>query len=301
MKLLLILSLTVILHVSLMLHGASSSMWTRVQEVVGPYDSTLTTKVGESKLVVLGTVIDKQFVWDAFHREPATEITVTAGDVIKGTPNASDGSVKFMVSGGEAVDPRSGELIKKKTQRRNEFEIGEKVFFFLNQMYKSSAAYKAHPYDGIYIGPYGKVSITDDTVRLPLLGHDVKDVALPVDLVILLGKATVIDRETAMMIELSIQQFVWESDTVELSEKLLERLMFTCENLLRGYEQGVESAMELVKLGESDSIVTHSSQTHAQEKGYCRGFVDTMRRHFDADYYCICNRHWSYQIERPEK
>ena len=56
-------------------------------------------------------------MWDAFGREPATEITVAADTVIKGTPNAGEDTVKFMVSGGEAVNPRTGEFERERSPK----------------------------------------------------------------------------------------------------------------------------------------------------------------------------------------
>ena len=302
MKTLCVLLLCGILHLSLVIDRASSEKLITIHEVYGTYPSELTTRVGESQLVVLGTVTDKRFVWDAFGREPATEITVAADTVIKGTPNAGEDTVKFMVSGGEAVNPRTGELKKKAVRRRDEVQIGERTLFFFSQMYKSTAAYKAHPYDGIYLDSHHAVSSENGTVTLGLLGREHPKVMLPVDLVVLLGKATVVDRETAMTIEAAIHEVMMEPNPgpVDFAMEFIKRLTVTCENLLRGYEAGVNAAMGEVRQGVHDSIVTVSCQTVAEEKGYCRGFVDTIKHHFDVDYYCICDRHWSYQIKRPE-
>ena len=292
------------LYVSLLVGVLQVSMviW-HAPEVFGLYKSALTHQVGKSKLVVVGSVTDKRFIWNDFAQGPATEITVKADDVIKGTPNVTLDMVKFMVSGGEAVNPYTGETIKKDPSHQREFEIGEKALFFFNQMYKSTAAYKAHPYDGFYLSRTGKKPIENNSVKLRLLGEPYPKIVLPIDLIIFLGKATVVDRETAMMIEDAILFFMLESKqgTTELPEDLIESVLFTSMNVLEGYEEGVEAAMKMVNEGERDLVTTVSSQTLAEEKGYCRGFVDTMRHHFDVDYHCICNRHWSYQLERPER
>ena len=245
-------------------------------------------------------------MWDAFGREPATEITVTADTIIKGIPNAGEDTVKFMVSGGEAVDPRSGALIETESRPWDEFQIGERTLFFFNQMYKSTAAYKASPYDGIYLDSHYPVSSENGTVTLALLGGDHPKAMLHVNLVVTLGKVTVVDRETAMMIEAAIHEVMMtepppDPQPFDFAMKFTRRLIFTCENLLEGYEAGGNIAMKKVQRGNADTITHFSSQTFAEERGYCRGFVDTMKHHFDVDYYCICGRHWSYQIKRPEK
>ena len=305
MKTLSVLLLCGILHLLVVIDRASSERLITIHEVYGTYPSELTTRVGASKLVVVGTVKAKRFVWDAFEREPATEITVVVDEIIKGTPNAGEDAVKFTVSGGEAANPWTSELIKKAVRHSNTLQIGERTLFFFDQMYKSTARYKAHPYDGIYLDSHHAVSIENGTVTIGLLGEQHPNVMLPVDLVVLLGKATIVDRETAMMIEAAIHKVMLEPNLdpgpVDFAKKFIKRLIHTCENLLQGYEAGVNMAMKEVQRGEHDSVVIVSSQTFAEEKGYCRGFVDTIRHYFDVDYYCICNRHWSYQIARPER
>lgn len=299
MKTLYVLLLYGMLHVSLVLADTTGLMWTSMEEVFGPYRSTLTHRVGQSPLVVVGTVTDKQSLWR--DNGPKTDFTIEVHAIIKGIPNAGKDTVKFMVHGGEAIDPRNGRQVTIGLEYDYEIEIGDQALFFFSQMYKHTAAYKAHPYQGLYLHPKNKVPIDNNTVRLPVLGGNRK-VLLPVNLIVALGKASVIDRETAMLIEKAIAFFLIKSDLgeTELPADLIERVIFTSENLLRGYKEGVEIAMRGVKRG-SRSRVTRTSQTAAEEKGYCRGFVDTIKHHFDVDYYCICDRHWSYQIKRPGK
>lgn len=306
MKTLYVLLLSGMLHVSLVLASTVSEMRTSLEEAFGSYHNGLTTQVGDAKLVVVGSAIEKRFVWDAFGREPATEITVKTDNVIKGWPNFTSNMVKFMISGGEAVDPRTGLHIKTEPRPWDEVQIGERTLFFFNQMHKSTAAYKAHPYDGIYLGSHHAVSSENGTVTLALLGGQHPKAELHVNLVVALGKATVVDRETAMMIEAAILEVMMmgprpDTGPIDFAMKFTRRLIFTCENLLEGYEAGVNAAMKQVHRGEHDSVVLVFSQTFAEKRGYCRGFVDTITDHFDVNYYCICDRHWSYQIKRPEK
>ena len=285
-----------ILHVSLVLAGATGLMWTSMEEVFGPYRSTLTHRVGRSPLVVVGTVTDKQSLWR--DNGPTTDFTIEVSDIIKGTPNAGTDTVKFMVPGGTAIDPRNGKQVTRDLEYQHNIEIDDQVLFFFS---RSPVEWrnKTHPYQGLYLHPKNKVPIDNSTVTLGLLGGQYPDVMLHIYLVVALGKATVIDRETA------IHEVMMEQDPnqgpVDFSMQFVRRLMFTCENLLDGYAAGVNAAMEEVRRGEHNSIVTVSSQTFAEERGYCRGFVDTIKHHFDVDYYCICDRHWSYQIKRPEK
>ena len=301
MKKLYVLLLYGMLHVALVLADAMGVMWTSLEEVFGPYHLTLTDRVGRSPLVVVGTVTDTQSLWR--DNGPTTDFTIEVSDIIKGTPNAGTDTVKFMVPGGTAIDPRNGKQVTRDLEYQHNIEIDDQVLFFFS---RSPVEWrnKIHPYQGLYLHPSGKFPIDNKAVRLPLLGAGaLTDIVLPVDLVVALGKATVVDRETAILIEGAIQLFMASAGhgTDELPEKLIERVIFTADNVLRGYEAGVNIAMKKVQRGDADTITRVTSQTFAEERGYCRGFVDTMRHHFDVDYYCICGRHWSYQIKRPEK
>ena len=126
------------------------------------------------------------------------------------------------------------------------------------------------------------MSSENGTVTLALLGRDHPKATLHVNLVVALGKATVVDRETAMMIEAAIHEVMMtepppDSQPFDFAMKFTRRLIFTCENLLEGYEAGANIAMKNVQRGDADTITHVSSQTFAEERGYCRGFVDTMR------------------------
>ena len=303
MKTLYVLLLYGMLHGSLVIADTTDEIWTSLGEVFRPYPSTLTHRVGRSPLVVVGTVTDTQSLWRGEQGGPTTDFTIQTHAIIKGTTNAGEDTVKFLVLGGQVTDPRTGRQVAINLEYHHEIEIGDTALFFFS---RSPVEWrnKIHPYQGLYLHPSGKFPIDNKAVRLPLLeAGALTDIVLPVDLVVALGKATVVDRETAILIEGAIQLFMASAGhgAAELPEKLIERVIFTCENLLEGYEAGTNIAMKKVQRGDADTITHVSSQTFAEKRGYCRGFVDTMRHHFDVDYYCICGRHWSYQIKRPEK
>ena len=266
---------------------------------------TLTKAVEYSDLIVVGRVTEKQFVWrDNIESGPTTDITVAVDEIIKGTPNAGKKKVKFMIQGGEGVNPHTGEHTHLWVSHVGEFEIGEKALFFF---YKVEDSYYAdYPHDGlqVYRTEYGKRLVVDNTVWFKLLGvKSRKGVVLPVDLAIQLCKATIREKDATILLENEIKAVMRRSDrdTVELAQSLVDRLKHESEEIVEGYEDGVETARDLARLGSGDTIVdvcsiggVDGSRSDEYTKGFCRGFVGTMKRHFRYDYDCICGYHSPY-------
>ena len=257
----------------------------------------LTTAVERSDLIVVGSVTEKEFVWrDNIESGPTTDITVAVHEIIKGTPNAGKNTVKFMIQGGKGVNPHTGEHRSLWVSHEVECEIGEKALFFFYYAYDDISYYGDYPHDGVqvYYGEYGKRLIKNNTVWFLLLGvKEPKGVALPVDLAVLLCKATVIDKEAAVMLENEIKAVMRQSDLyiAKLPQSLIDRLKYKSEDIVKGYEEGVEAALELVRLGEADLSVIIDGGSHEYTRGFCRGFVETMERHFGDKYDCTCGYH----------
>ena len=260
----------------------------------------LTTAVERSDLIVVGCVTEKQFVWrDNIESGPTTDIIVAVDEIIKGTPNAGKNTVKFMIQGGEGVNPHTGEHGNLWVSHEGEFEIGEKVLFFFYYAEDHISYYEDYPHDGVqvYYGEYGKRLIRNNTVWFFLLGvKELKQVALPVDLAVQLCKATVRDKEAAVMLENEIKAVMRQSDryTAELPQSLIDRLKYKAEDIVDGYEEGVEAALELVRLGKADLSVGIDCRSYGYTRGFCRGFAVTMERHFGDEYDCTCGYHSPY-------
>ena len=267
----------------------------------------LTTAVERSDLIVVGSVTEKEFVWrDNIESGPTTDITVAVDEIIKGTPNAGKNTVKFMIQGGEGVNPHTGEHRNLWVSHQVECEIGEKALFFFYYAEDHISYYKDYPHDGVqvYYGEYGKRLIRNNTVWFYLLDiKELKDVALSVDLAVLLCKATIIDKEAAVMLENEIKAVIRQSDqdSVKLSQSLVDRLKHKSKKIVEGYEDGVEIACDLARLGSGDiSVDVHfprdaiHGRSDGYAKGFCRGFIGTMKRHFRYDYDCICGYHLPY-------
>ena len=97
---------------------------------------SITNFVEDCDLVVDGMVIEKRSVF----RQPngcTTDITIEVRDVIKGTPNAGDDRVKFMIAGGEC------DGILSIVEDTAEFEVGEWVLLFLKKIHTTCAVYTA--------------------------------------------------------------------------------------------------------------------------------------------------------------
>ena len=157
-----------------------------------------------------------------------------------------------------------------------ECEIGEKaLFFFIYSEYLISH-YEDYPYDGltVYYGEYGK---KHNTVWSYFLGvKEPKYVVLPVDLAVLLCKATVIDKEAAVMLENEIKAVIRQSDlyTVKLPQSLVDSLKVKAKDIVKGFAEGVESARGLVaRLGAGDISVDvdfpHDT-VHGRSYGYAK-------------------------------
>ena len=164
-------------------------------------------------LVVTGTVTQMDYVvrervlpngGGAF----TTDITIAVDETIKGSPNDGDGStVKFMILGGRGVDPRTGKRLRMEVSGQPEFTVNEQVMVFLKQADPNDSACFARNFahEGYYIvgATYGKRTIENNTVDM-LYGdvdNELTPVEVPVDLALILGKASLKDAAGATELE----------------------------------------------------------------------------------------------------
>ena len=136
-----------------------------------------------------------------------TDITITVEETLKGSPNASENTVKFMILGGRGVHPRTGKRVRMEMSNQPEFAVDEDVVVFLKQADADSrgsfARNFAHDRHYVVGGKYGKRAIENENVNM--LYGDVNNaltpVEMPVDLAIKLGKASLRDKPGATVLE----------------------------------------------------------------------------------------------------
>ena len=177
---------------------------------IAPYEKgfSIANVVDDSDLVVFGRVVKKEFVY----REmlgTTTDITIDVREMIKGTPNAGEDRVKFMIEGGEGVDPRTGERFATFVTGTPEFELRELVLLFL---VKSGRSESRIPHGGyrVFYGTYGKRPVKGGSVSLSytLDNNDVTGIDLPIGLAIQIAKAAAKDYEAASRLENDIRAHI---------------------------------------------------------------------------------------------
>ena len=196
----------------------------------------LSKRIKSSDLVVVGRVAAKEFIYRANIRAKfTTDITIDVDTVLKGTPNAGKNCVKFMIKGGEGVNPRSGQLELWWNSDTPEFAIGERVLLFL--YHSKSHLFRNYPYNQLRLHRlhYGKNVIKNDQVGLlfPLDDNSLRFVEMPIDLVIPLAKAAVKDEDRMILLEDEIKDALQEqSEKTLLSQDLIDLLMEEAEAIV---------------------------------------------------------------------
>ena len=160
--------------------------------------------IKSSDLVVIGSVAQKEFVYrENMDSKFTTDISIDVDHLLKGTPNAGKNRVRFMIKGGEGVNPRTGDVELWLNSDTPEFTIGERALLFL--YHSKSPIFANYPYDQLLLhrGIYGKNGITNDKVSLllPLDDNSLRVVKMPVDLVVPLAKAAVKDKDKMILLE----------------------------------------------------------------------------------------------------
>ena len=171
--------------------------------------------VERCEMVVTGRVKSMVFV----HRTdvtPAgggtltTDVTIAVENVIKGTPNAGDNLVTFMIEGGKGINPETGQVQHLRVSHQGNFKVGEEVLVYLRQG-GAEGYHQNYPHGRLYLVPgFGKSPIKDDTVGLVYegAGKRLKLTKVPVDLAVTLGQAAVLDKERAVLVENVIKALV---------------------------------------------------------------------------------------------
>lgn len=184
--------------------------------------------VKHTDLIVYGTVEDMEFVFRAnTPSQYTTDITVEVKQVIKGTPNVDEDTVKFMIYGGTGIHPHTGKDLTVGSGHSYDFKIGKDVLLYLRQ---SKRVEMDTPYDGYYVfyGRVGKRDVKRNKVAIPytfkkyivdnydgnLAGKQIdirKYIELPIDLVIDISKASLVNYDAVVPLEEKIRDVIASS------------------------------------------------------------------------------------------
>jgi hypothetical protein len=186
---------------------------TGAQWISPPEGFSISYLVNDSDLVFTGEVVSLQFIFRAnVPPQWTTDVTMKVSQMIKGEPNAGKILVKFMIPGGERVNPRTGELEYCRVTTAPQFKTGEKVMMFLRK--HPHLDKRPIPYGGLIAGFEGKRERVDDTVSVPYTFKDkrfyngkwnevdsVREILLPIDLALQIAKAALKDPQATTAIE----------------------------------------------------------------------------------------------------
>ena len=198
-----------------------------------------------SDLVVKGTVssIDyavRQGVMPDGGGAFTTDITLDVDDVVKGTPNAGEDTVKFMILGGEGLDPQSGKPLRLIVSDQPKFAVDEEVVVFLKKGDRNDDASfaKNFPYGRyrLVAGTYGKRAIENDKINMRYgdVNNPTKPVEMPVELAFKLGKAFQKDKAAAILLENVIKTAVLAEteDSVTLTSAMIDNLKRQAQGII---------------------------------------------------------------------
>ena len=161
-----------------------------------------------------------------------TDIIVAIDVMIKGTPNAGENHVKFMIPGGEGVNPTTGEAAIAWSSGAPEFEIGERVFMFLKKHKRLIEQRRLRklsppPYEGIMTAWWGSIKIRHEEVAMPYTfkkilfdngqqreRSQIREVHLPINLARQIAQAAAKDATAVSTIDEKIRAFVKKSPIV---------------------------------------------------------------------------------------
>ena len=169
-----------------------------------------------------------------------TDITLDVDDVVKGTPNAGEDTVKFMILGGEGLDPQSGKPWRLIVSDQPKFAVDEEVVVFLKKGDRnddgSFAKNFPHGRYRLVAGTYGKRTIENDniTMRYGDVDNPTKPVEMPVELAIKLGKAFQKDKPAAILLENVIKTtaIAESDDSVTLTSAVIDDLKRQAQEII---------------------------------------------------------------------
>ncbi len=194
---------------------------------------SISSMVKLSNLVFTGEVVEMEFVFrEDLPPQFTTDITVEVEAMIKGTPNAGENRVKFMIRGGEGVHPTTGESLICIATGAPQFEIGEKVLIFLLRHtrlieHRRLRQLSPPPYEGLAPVWWGNRKIVDEKVSVPYTFQkrlfengqwrdktQMRDIHLPIDLARQIAQAALQNAEAVSTVEEQIRTFAKNAPVV---------------------------------------------------------------------------------------
>ena len=190
--------------------------------VINRYEKgySITNFVEDCDLIVYGTVVEKEYVLRRLAPDKfdscTTDITIDVKDLIKGTPNAGDDRVKFMIQRGECFDPKTGEEYYYEMAGEVEFELEERVLLFLRKSTHFSELRRPHGGYGVFRYTEGKFLLKRGKfLVIYTVDEDVyKGIDLPANLVIQIAKAAAKDPEASRRLEEDIKAHIKRFETL---------------------------------------------------------------------------------------
>ncbi len=187
---------------------------------------SISSMIDMSVLAFTGAVVEMEFVFrENLPPQFTTDITIEIEAMIKGTPNAGENRVKFMIPGGEGVYPTTGESLICVVPDAPKFGIGDKVFIFLRK-HKRLARLPV-PHGGLITGWWGKREIVDEKVSVPYTFQkrlfengqwrdktQMRDIHLPIDLARQIAQAALQNAEAVSTVEEQIRTFAKNAPVV---------------------------------------------------------------------------------------
>lgn len=184
----------------------------------------VTSITNQSTIVVYGEVESTEFVWrENVPPQWTTDITIRAENILKGEANLGDDRVIFMQPGGRGTNPNTGREMTVWTSGTPGFEVGEKVLMFLQIHPFLNKRPIAH--GGLSLTQWRKRGIKDKAVEIPYTVTEtemidgkiqdidkIKEVVLPIDLVLKLVEAAVKDPEETLKVEDKLKEFAKDTD-----------------------------------------------------------------------------------------
>ena len=94
-------------------------------------DFNIANVVESCKLVAVGRVTSTDFVCRQ-ELGATTDITLEIEDMIKGVPNDGEDHVKFMIKGGQSIDPTTGRSVRSRVPGTPTFAVNERIIVMLS-------------------------------------------------------------------------------------------------------------------------------------------------------------------------
>lgn len=192
-------------------------------------------------IVVRGRVTDLEGVWrENIDYNVTTDVTITVDEIIKGSVNAGADTVKFMIQGGTATNPNTGEEQVLWVSSVPTYELNERILLFLFDG-EVDRYYDNYPYGKMYPyrERYGSSKIVNDEVTMAYLlsptdDMSIKLVKFPTDLAVDLCKTTIIDKSVAVRMESDIKAEMRRQDgkLIILPSSLIDRLKLETKEII---------------------------------------------------------------------